>query len=86
MDVKINKIVNLFEKKLFKEALTEIEIFFQEKSFLNEDSNKSAIISTNTRILAGVCSAGLSTIQLPAASAGANFHAAINKGKFHGMI
>ena len=44
MDVKINKIVNLFEKKLFKEALTEIENFFQEKSFLNEDSNKLAII------------------------------------------
>jgi tetratricopeptide (TPR) repeat protein len=44
MDVKINKIVNLFNKKLFKEALAEIEIFFQGKSFLNEDSNKLAII------------------------------------------
>ena len=44
MDVKINKIVNLFNKKLFKEALAEIEIFFQGKSFLNEDSNRLAII------------------------------------------
>ena len=44
MDVKINKIVNLFNKKLFKEALAEIEIFFQGKSFLNEDGNKLAII------------------------------------------
>ena len=44
MDDKINKIANLFDKKLFKEALTEIEIFFQEKNFLKEDGNKLAII------------------------------------------
>ena len=35
---------------------------------------------------AGVCSAGLSTTALPAASAGASFHTAIRIGKFHGMI
>jgi hypothetical protein len=29
---------------------------------------------------------GLSTTVLPQASAGAIFHAAINNGKFHGMI
>ena len=34
----------------------------------------------------GVDSAGLSTTQLPAPSAGASFHAAIRMGKFHGMI
>lgn len=34
----------------------------------------------------GVCSAGLMTMQLPAASAGASFHTAIRIGKFHGMI
>ena len=34
----------------------------------------------------GVCSAGFNTTQLPAASAGASFHAAIRMGKFHGMI
>jgi hypothetical protein len=34
----------------------------------------------------GVVSAGLSTIVLPAASAGAIFHAAISSGKFHGTI
>jgi hypothetical protein len=39
-----------------------------------------------SRIVAGVCSAGLSTTQLPAASAGASFHVAISSGKFHGMI
>ena len=33
-----------------------------------------------------VCSAGLSTTQLPAASAGASFQAAISSGKFHGII
>ncbi len=37
-------------------------------------------------IVAGVCSAGLRTTQLPAARAGASFHAAISNGKFHGMI
>ena len=34
----------------------------------------------------GVCSAGFSTTQLPAASAGANFQTAIRIGKFQGMI
>ncbi|MOA61832.1 hypothetical protein D3C78_1870690 [compost metagenome] len=42
--------------------------------------------SISTVIDSGVCSAGLSTMQLPAASAGASFHAAISSGKFHGMI
>ena len=44
------------------------------------------MISISTRMLAGVCSAGLSTTQLPAAIAGASFQAAISSGKFHGMI
>ncbi len=35
--------------------------------------------------VSGVVSAGLSTQVLPAASAGASFHAAISSGKFHGM-
>ena len=48
--------------------------------------NKSAINSANIRMLIGVDSAGLSTTQLPAANAGASFHAAIRIGKFHGMI
>jgi hypothetical protein len=34
----------------------------------------------------GVCSAGLSTTQLPVVRAGPSFHAAISSGKFHGMI
>ena len=34
----------------------------------------------------GVVSAGFSTQVLPAARAGANFHAAISRGKFQGMI
>jgi len=36
--------------------------------------------------LSGVFDAGLITVQLPAAMAGAIFQAAINRGKFHGMI
>ena len=36
--------------------------------------------------MSGVCSAGLSTIVQPAASAGATFHIAISSGKFHGTI
>ena len=38
------------------------------------------------RAVSGVSSAGLSTIVLPAASAGAIFQAAIVSGKFHGVI
>jgi hypothetical protein len=34
----------------------------------------------------GVCSAVFMTTVQPAARAGANFHACINMGKFHGMI
>ena len=44
------------------------------------------MISISTRTPMGVCSAGLSTTQLPAAKAGASFQAAIRSGKFHGMI
>ena len=43
-------------------------------------------MSMRTMMLIGVCSAGFSTTQLPAASAGASFHVAIRIGKFHGMI
>ena len=42
--------------------------------------------NSSTQMPSGVCSAGLSTTQLPAASAGASFQAAISSGKFHGMI
>ena len=38
------------------------------------------------RASASVVSAGLSTIVLPHASAGASFHAAMSSGKFHGTI
>ncbi|MCY1223383.1 hypothetical protein D9M72_355070 [compost metagenome] len=44
------------------------------------------MISASTMIDSGVCSAGFSTTQLPAARAGASFQAAISSGKFHGMI
>ena len=47
---------------------------------------RSAISSRSTRMAAGVCSAGLSTTQLPAAKAGATFQAAMSRGKFQGMI
>ena len=46
----------------------------------------SAISSASRSAVSGVCSAGLRTTQLPAASAGPSFHAAISSGKFHGMI
>ena len=47
---------------------------------------RSPMISTSLRIDQGVCSAGLRTIALPAARAGASFHTAMRIGKFHGMI
>src|SRR6202047_149495 len=40
----------------------------------------------NSKAVSGVCSAGLSTHVQPAARAGASFQAAINNGKFQGMI
>ncbi|MCY1312978.1 hypothetical protein D9M70_634580 [compost metagenome] len=48
--------------------------------------SRSPISSSSTVMPSGVCSAGLSTMQLPAARAGASFQAAISSGKFHGMI
>mmetsp|Transcript_15706 Transcript_15706/g.37190 ORF Transcript_15706/g.37190 Transcript_15706/m.37190 type:complete len:203 (-) Transcript_15706:305-913(-) len=46
----------------------------------------SLMSSMSAMIEVGVCSAGLSTTQFPAARAGATFHAAMTSGKFHGMI
>ena len=45
-----------------------------------------AISSISLRIDHGVGLAGFSTIALPAASAGASFHAAMSSGKLNGMI
>ena len=42
-------------------------------------------ISAKSSAVSGVVSAGFSTTVLPAASAGAIFHASISSGKFHGM-
>ncbi|CAB4717288.1 unannotated protein [freshwater metagenome] len=47
---------------------------------------RSLMMSIKNKIDTGVCSAGFSTTQLPAAIAGASFHTAIKIGKFHGMI
>src|SRR3954454_10584144 len=41
---------------------------------------------SNSTAVSGVSSAGFSTIVLPAARAGASFHAAIVSGKFHGVM
>ncbi|MNC50758.1 hypothetical protein D3C75_1000210 [compost metagenome] len=46
----------------------------------------SWISSISTSTDSGVSLAGFSTMQLPAASAGAIFQQAISSGKFHGMI
>jgi hypothetical protein len=43
-------------------------------------------ISANSSAVSEVNSAGLKTMVLPAASAGAIFHANISSGKFHGTI
>ena len=42
-------------------------------------------ISANSRAVSGVVSAGFSTTVLPAARAGATFHASMSSGKFHGI-
>ena len=46
----------------------------------------SSAIRSRRSAVSGVSSAGLRTIVLPAASAGATFHEAITSGKFHGTI
>jgi hypothetical protein len=46
----------------------------------------STASSCRRSAVSGVCSAGLSTTVLPAASAGAKPHAATGIGKFHGTI
>ena len=46
----------------------------------------SAMISISLRIDHGVGLAGFTTVQFPAASAGAIFQAAISSGKLNGMI
>ena len=55
-------------------------------TFNTPGGSKSLINSIKIIMLAGVCSAGFSTMQLPAAKAGASFQIAINSGKFHGII
>jgi type 1 glutamine amidotransferase len=55
-------------------------------TLITPSGTKSAMISISTKIEAGVGPAGLRTTQFPAARAGASFQAAINIGKFQGMI
>ena len=54
--------------------------------FSTPAGSRSPMTDIKKRIEAGVCSAGLSTMALPAASAGAIFQTPIRMGKFHGMI
>ena len=44
------------------------------------------MMSARASTLSEVSLEGLNTMQLPAASAGASFHAAMRNGKFHGTI
>ena len=55
-------------------------------TFSTPGGRTSPISSIRMARLSGVSEAGLITTQLPVASAGAIFHAAIKSGKFHGMI
>ncbi len=48
--------------------------------------NTDWIVSINIKIDIGVADAGFITTQFPAANAGASFQAAINNGKFQGII
>ncbi len=46
----------------------------------------SSISAANSSVEAGACSAGLTTIVHPAASAGATFQLISSTGEFHGVI
>jgi hypothetical protein len=54
--------------------------------FSTPGGTMSWMISASFSIDQGVGLAGLTTVQLPAAKAGAIFHAAISSGKLNGMI
>ena len=54
--------------------------------FRTPGGTMSAITSASFRTDHGVGLAGLTTVQLPAANAGAIFQAAISSGKLNGMI
>ena len=56
-------------------------------TMLTTPGGRSACCRISAKISAdsGVVSAGFSTTVLPAASAGASFHASMSSGKFHGM-
>ena len=56
------------------------------RTLITPGGTTSLITSASLRIDHGVGDAGLITVQLPAASAGAIFHAAIRSGKLKGMI
>jgi len=51
-------------------------------------AGKPAVLSksANSNVETDACSDGFKTTALPAASAGASFHAAIINGEFHGVI
>ena len=49
-------------------------------------SPHSCAILANSSSVSGVCSSGLTTMVLPAASAGPIFHMASSSGKFHGTM
>ena len=57
------------------------------KTMLTTPAGTPASVQSSAKASAvsGVCSAGFSTTVLPAASAGAIFHASIKSGKFHGI-
>lgn len=55
--------------------------------FTTPGGNPASLInSANLKLDKGVYSAGFKIIVHPVAKAGANFHTAINIGKFHGII
>ena len=76
----------IFAIRLFEASALPVSAPGPLTMFSTPGGTMSSMISASLRIDHGVGLAGLTTVQLPAASAGAIFHAAISSGKLKGMI
>ena len=84
--VTVSPVNAIFAIRLFDASALPISAPGPLTMFSTPGGTMSPITSASLRIDHGVGLAGLSTVQLPAASAGAIFHAAISSGKLNGMI
>ena len=84
--VTVSPVKAIFAIRLFEASARPISAPGPLTTLSTPGGTTSSITSASFRIDHGVGLAGLITVQLPAASAGAIFQAAISSGKLNGMI